>query len=126
MSAQSNLIKRLSVIPAPGWIIVGYVLGLFAATAGVVAWPFSIITMGLFVFTIGVFFLMALPILVLVYMSLLVAAYRASIKVGRRLLFGEGHGSAFERTSKSSLKQKNLSSEPIDGDLWDRWIDGAW
>ena len=86
--------------------------------------PFSIISMGLFSITIGAFFLVALPILVVVYLILLVVGYRASIKLGRRLLFGEGHGSEGQTRTKSAVQRKHLKSQGTDMDLWDRWIDG--
>jgi hypothetical protein len=125
MSAQSKLIGRLSVLPSPGRIIIGYLLALFAATAGVAFYPFSNISMGLFFVTIGAFALVAVPVLVLVYLFFLVAGYRALTALGRRLLFGPNHGSAFQMASKSSRDQKHLESQGTDMDLWDRWIDGT-
>lgn len=124
MSARGKGVGRLRV--GPGWILLGYVIVLVAATAGVVAWPFSIVTMAMFSITIGAFFVVAIAILVMVYVFLIVAGYRASMKSVRRLLFGAAQGSAFQSTSESSLKHKNLTPKPIDDDLWDRWIDGAW
>jgi hypothetical protein len=120
MSAQSKLIGRLSMRLGPGWIIIGYILGLFAATAGVVAFPFSIISMGLFFVTIGAFFVAVIPILVLVYLFFLVAGYRALMALGRRLLFGAG------TYSESQSMSKPLAPEPVDTGLWDQWIDGVW
>jgi hypothetical protein len=126
MSAQSKLIGHLSVIPSPGRIIIGYLLGLLAATAGVALYPFSNISMGLFFVTIGAFALVAVPVLVMVYLFLIVVGYRALNKLGRRLLFDPDHGSAFQGASKSFLNQKHLESHGTEMDLWDRWIDGAW
>jgi hypothetical protein len=126
MSAENKAVGHLSMRLGPGWIMIGYVVGLFAATAGVVTFPFSIISMGLFAITIGAFFVVTIPILLLVYLFLLVAGYRALMALGRRLLFGTDQGPAFQGASKSSLNQKHLESQGTDMDLWDRWIDGAW
>jgi hypothetical protein len=63
---------------------------------------------------------------VLVYLFFLVAGYRALMALGRRLLFGTDHRSAFQRTSKASLNQKHPESQGTDMDLWDRWIDEPW
>lgn len=124
MSAQSKLVWRMSVIPSPGRIFIGYVLVLLTATAGVVVFPFSSISMGMFFATVAAFYLMTTLILMKVYLFRLVAGYRASIKFGRRLIFGAGHASESQRTSKSSLRQKLLDAQGTDMDLWDRWIDG--
>jgi hypothetical protein len=75
--------------------------------------------MGLFFVTMGAFFLISIPILVLVSMFLLIAGYRASIKLGRRLLFGAGQSSESQWTSKSSLQQRHVDDPGTDMDLWE-------
>jgi Na+/citrate or Na+/malate symporter len=124
MSAQSKVIGRSPVLPSPGWIVIGYLVVLFAATAGVVIFPFSNIGLGLLFVVAGAFFVVAVPIIVIADLFLMIAAYRGLRALGRRLLLGAGHGSAIERASKSTLNQKYVEFQGTDMDLWDRWIDG--
>jgi hypothetical protein len=126
MSALSKAVGRFSIrLGVPG-IVVGYIVALFAVVAGMVAHPFSNIWLGLLFFLVGAFFVMAVPVIVMAYLFLMVAVYRALMALGRRLIFGAGNHSGLQRTSKPSFLLKNLAPQRINTDLWDRWIDGVW
>jgi hypothetical protein len=56
MSALSDVVVRFSLSLGPAGIVIGYVLALFGVVAGVVAYPFSSIWLGLLVVVIGAFF----------------------------------------------------------------------
>lgn len=121
MSAQSKLVWRMSVIPSPGRIFIGYVLVLLTATAGVVVFPFSSISMGMFFATVAAFYLMTTLILMKVYLFRLVAGYRASIKFGRRLIFVQvTPQSPRERVNRPSARNSWTPKERT----WISGIDG--
>ena len=107
-------------------IVIGYLLALFAATAGVVAFPFSTLVLGLLFVVVGVFFVVAIPVIVMAYLFLTITFSRAIMSLGRRLLFGADQDSESQRTGKPSLLQKDLETQGTDAGLWDRWIDGSW
>lgn len=124
-SAQSKLAGRFCSYRNPTRIIVCYILTLFAAVAGVVAFPFSLVSMGVLFVVVGAFAIVAIPIIVVAYLFLAIAFYRGLMALGCRLLFGEDPMSDSEcATSKPPLLRKHLSPQRTDTELWDRWIDG--
>ncbi len=125
MSAQSNVVERFLFRVGPAGIVVGYVLALFGVVAGVVAYPFSSIWLGLLVVVIGAFFVVAISVDVIICLFFMVAINRGLKALGSRLLFGTHHSSELQRMSKSSYLQKDRVSQQTDTGLWDRWIDGV-
>ena len=116
--------RRASFWLSPAGILPGYLLALFAATAGVVCFPFSIVTLSLFMVMVGVFFVVAIPVIVLAYLFLTITISRAIMSLGRRLFFGTDQNSGSQRITESCPSQKDLESQGTDAGLWDRWIDG--
>jgi hypothetical protein len=125
MSALSNVVVRFSLRVGPAGIVVGYVLALFGVVAGVVAYPFSSVWLGLLYVVIGAFFVVAISVNVIVCLFFMVAIYRGLTAIGRRLLFGVEHCSELQRMSESSHLQKDPVSQQTDTGLWDQWIDGV-
>ncbi len=123
MSARSRTARRSSILLSPGGIVIGYVIILFAVTARVVAFPFSGVSIGLLCVVVGAFFVVAVPIVVMVYLFFLIAFCRAVIGLGRRILFGADQDSVSQRTGNRSVLQKDLETQGTDTGLWDRWID---
>jgi hypothetical protein len=107
MSAQNKLVERFLFRVGPAGIVVGYVLALFGVVAGVVAFPFSSIWLGLPVVVIGAFFVVAISVNVIVCLFFMVAIYRGLMALGSRLLFGVDHCSELQRMSESSYLQKD-------------------
>ena len=125
MFAQSNVVERFLFRVGPAGIVVGYVLALFGVVVGVVAFPFSNIWFGLLFVVIGAFFVVAVPVLVVVYLFFLFAIWRGVIAIGRRLLFWISRKYRSQMTSKWSLQPKELESQVRNIGLWDKWIDGV-
>src|SRR6516165_1084745 len=80
--------RRRSSWLSPARILPGYLLALFAATAGVVCFPFSIVSLGLLFVVVGAFFVVAILVIVMAYVFMAIAVTRAFMGLGRRLLFG--------------------------------------
>ena len=125
MSALRNVVERCLFRVGPAGIVVGYVLALFGVVAGVLAYPFSSIWLGLLVVVIGAFFVVAISVNVIVCLFFMVAIYRGLMAIGRRLLFRADHGSELQRMSELSNLQKDPIPQQTDTGLWDRWIDGG-
>lgn len=125
MSASSRIARRVSFPLSPGGIVIGYLIALFAVTAGVVVFPFSSVSIGLLWVVVGAFFVVAVPIVVMVYLFFLIAFYRAVIGLGRRLLFGSDLDSESLSNGKELPLEKDLPNIATDDALWDRWIDGS-
>ena len=70
--------------------MIGYLLTLFAVVAGIGAFPFSNIWMGLLFVVVGVSFVVAVPVLVTVYLFFCMPS-RGFDEIGRRFLLGETH-----------------------------------
>jgi hypothetical protein len=87
MSAQAKIPKPFPVQFNFAVIVIGYVLTLFAAVAGVVAFPFSMISLILLWIVVGAFFVVSVPIILLADVFLVVGFYRAIMELGRRLFF---------------------------------------
>jgi hypothetical protein len=115
---------RFSFLLSPAGIAIGYVLALFAATAGVVVFPFSSISLGLLVVMVGAFFIVAIPVIVMTYLFMTIAVARALMGLARRLLYGSDQNSGWQSVSKPSPLEKDLEPQGTDTGLWDRWIDG--
>ncbi len=125
MSAHARAAPLFSFWLSPAGIVIGYLLALFAATAGVVAFPFSSISLGLLLVLVVVFFVVAVPVILMAYLFLTITFYRANMSLTRRLFFGADQGSDSQRTGKPSFSQKDLKTKVTDTGLWDRWIDGS-
>jgi hypothetical protein len=80
--------------------------------------------MGLLFVLVGAFFVVAISVIVMAYIFMAIAFCRALVGLSRRLLFGAGQNSAWQRIVKPSLLQKDVEAEGSDIGLWDRWIDG--
>jgi hypothetical protein len=124
MSAQSKAAQRLSFHLCPAGIVIGYLLTLFAVVAGVVAFPFSSIWMGLLFVLVGAFFVVAIPIILMAYLLMTIAICRAIMGLGRRLVIGSRQNSEWQRTVKPFAFQKSMEPASTDNGLLDRWIDG--
>jgi hypothetical protein len=57
------MVRHFAFRTAPGGILIGYLLVLFAATAGVVVFPFSFISLSLLVVVVGAFYVVAIIVL---------------------------------------------------------------
>jgi hypothetical protein len=106
--------------------VLGYLLALFAATAGVVSFPFSIVSLGLLFVVVGAFFIVAIPVIVFAYLFMAIGFTRATIGLGRRLLVGSNQSPGLQRTGKPCPLQKDLEPQGTDSGLWDRWTDGVY
>jgi hypothetical protein len=125
MYTHTKAAGRFSFLITPAGIVVGYVLALFGVVAGVVAYPFSSIWLGLLYVVIGAFFVVAISVNVMVCLFFMIAIYRGLMAIGRRLLLGADHCSELQRISESSYLQKDVAPQQTDTCLWDRWIDGG-
>jgi hypothetical protein len=125
MFAQRNVVERYLLRVGPAGIVVGYVLALFGVVAGVVAYPFSSIWVGLLYVVIGAFFVVAISVNVIVCLFFVFAIYSGLNALARRLLFGADHCSELQRLSQLSNSQKDQVLQQIDTGLWDQWIDGV-
>ena len=124
MSVHSRVARRCSFLLSPAGIVIGYVLALFAATAGVVTFPFSSISLGLLLVLVGVFFVVAVPVIVMAYVLITITGSRALMSLGRRLLFGADQSPVWQGTTRPSVLQKDPAPQRTAAGLWDRWIDG--
>ena len=120
MPAHTRAAPLFSFRLNPGGIVIGYILALLAATAGVVAFPFSSISLVLLSVVVGVFFVVAVPIILLAYVFLTITFSRAIMSLSRRLLYG-----ADQDSESQSVNKPFLESLSTDAGLWDRWIDGV-
>jgi hypothetical protein len=115
--------RRLSWL-SPARILPGYLLALFAATAGGVCFPFSIVSLGLLFVVLGAFFVVAVPVIVFAYLFMAITFSRAVMRLGRRLLFGSDQNSLAQGKGKPCPSEKDLVSQGTDPVLWDRSLDG--
>jgi hypothetical protein len=117
--------RRFSFWLSPAGIVLGYLLVLFAATAGVVSFPFSIVSLGLLFVVVGAFFVVAILVILFAYLFMAIGLTRAMIGLGRRLLVGSNQspGSCGKVKPKSSAK--SFLGEVTSSGLWDRWMDGV-
>jgi hypothetical protein len=104
--------------------VIGYILALFAATAAVVTFPFSHISICVLSVLVGAFFIVAVPVIVMAYVFMTIAFSRALVGLGRRLLFGADQNPVWRGTTRPSLLQKDPAPQRTAAGLWDRWIDG--
>jgi hypothetical protein len=125
MYPQGKAAWRFSFLLSPAGIVIGYILTPFAIVAGAGAFPFSNFWMGLLFVLVGAFFVVAIPVIVMAYLFLMWTFFAALRSLTRRLLYGAGHNSGSQWTSKPSLLRKDLRPQGTDTDLWDRWIDGS-
>jgi hypothetical protein len=114
------MVRRFSFWLSPAGIVIGYLLALFAVTAAGVAFPFSIVPLGLMIVVVGVFFVVAIPVIVMACVLMAIAFARGIMGLGHRLLFGADRNSGWKRTV-----EKHMKPPAPDSRLWDRWIDGA-
>jgi len=120
MSAQTTAAPLFPFRFRVGRIVIGYILALFAIVAGAGAFPSSTISMALLFVVVGAFFVVAVPVLVVVYLYFLWKFFTAIRSFARRLLFGTAPS---QMTNKPSLLRKDLEPPGINAGLWDRWID---
>ncbi len=118
--------RRFSFWLSPAGIVIGDLLALFAATAGVVSFPFSSISLGLLFVVVGAFFVVAIPVIVLAYLLMAMTVARALMGLARRLLLGTDQHSGAQLIGKPCPLQEDLEPQGTDLGLWDRWIDGFW
>jgi hypothetical protein len=117
--------RRPSFWLSPAGIVLGYLIALFAATAGVASFPFSIVSLGLLFVVVGAFFIVAIPVIVFAYLFMTIAVVRALMGLGRRLLtVSDQNAGWLGRIQLSSLK-KDAVQTGMNGQLWDRWLDGS-
>ena len=102
MSAQTRAAPGFSFRLSLGGIVIGYLLALFAATAVVVAFPFSTLVLGLLFVVVGFFFIVAVPVIVMAYVFLTITYTHAIMSLSRRLLFG----------AIRTLSRKGLGNRP--------------
>jgi hypothetical protein len=122
MHSRSTAARRFSFLRNPAGIVIGYILTLFAIVAGAAAFPFSKFWMALLFVVVGIFFVVAISILVIVYLFFMFGFFGALINLARRLRLGADQSQA---TTKPSLLRKNVEPQAINAELWDRWIDGS-
>ncbi len=120
------MVRRFSFVLSPPGILIGYLLALFTVTAGVVAFPFSIVPLGLFFVVVGAFAVVAIPVIVMAYVLMAITFTRAIMGLGRRLLLGASQNTVWHRAGKPSDLQTNLEAQRTDIGVWDRWLDGSW
>jgi hypothetical protein len=125
MPGPSKATERFSFLLSPAGFVVGNVLSLFAAAAGVQAFPSSGILMGLFFVLLGAFFIVTIPVLVMASLFITTAICRAVLGLGHRCPTGSDEDAESEHLSEASLVQKDERPHAPDADLWDRWIDGV-
>ena len=123
MSAHGKTARRFSFLLSPGWIVFGYLLALFAATAAVVSFPFSSIALALLGVVVGAFALVAIPVTLMAYVLMVIALFRAFVELGRWLLLGSGHSCEWSGAYNPCPSQKSDQPVGTDSGLWDRWID---
>jgi len=115
--------RRPSIWLSPAGIVLGYLFTLFTATAGVVRFPFSTVSLSVLFVVVGVFFAVATPVIVMAYVCMLIAFCRGFTNLARRLVVSDQDTGRHPRTQLSSLK-KDSKQPGTSGLLWDRWIDG--
>jgi hypothetical protein len=99
--------RRFSLLLSPAGILTGYLLALFAATAGVVSIPFSSISFGLLFVVVSVFFVVAIPVIVRAYLLMTIGFARAIIDLGGRLFLGTDQTTGWQNRVKPCNFQKN-------------------
>jgi hypothetical protein len=117
--------RRPSFLLSPAGIVLGYLLSLVVATAGVVSFPYSIISLGLLFVVVGAFFVVAIPVIVFAYLFMAIGFTRATIGLGRRLLVGSNQSPGSYGKVKPRSSAKSLSGGVASSGLWDRWMDGV-
>jgi hypothetical protein len=102
--------------------VLGYALTQFAIVAGAATFPSSNVWLVLSFVEVGAFFVVAIPVFVMVHLVSMRNFFTAFRRFGRRIRFG-----AVEllMTGKPSLLRKDLESQEMNAGLWDRWIDGS-
>jgi hypothetical protein len=74
---------------------------------------------------VGVFFAVAIPLIVMAYIFMLIAFSRGFMTLARRLFVGSDQNAGWlGRIQLSSLK-KDAEQTGAHGPLWDRWLDGS-
>jgi hypothetical protein len=107
-------------------ILPGYLLALVAATAAVDYLPFSMFRLSLLAVMLGIFYVIAIPVLVMAFLRAGLAVARALMGLGRRLLLGTDQNSGSQGVGKPQPLRKDLKSLRTNAAPWDQWIDGFW
>jgi hypothetical protein len=123
MYSQSKAAGRFSLLLSPDRILIGYILTLFTIAAGAAAFPSSNVWMALLFVVVGVFFVVAIPVLLMTYLFFMWNFFTALTSFARRFYFGTACRHQSQRLSKSSHQRKDLESQGTNAGLWDRWID---
>lgn len=100
MYSHRKAARRFSFVLNPGGIVIGYIFTLFATVVGMGAFPFSNVWVALPFVVVGAFFVVAFPVLVMVYLFFI----WKFLNFARRLLFPIDQS---QMTNKSSLQQKD-------------------
>ena len=87
--------------------------------------PFSIVTLSLFIVVVAVFFVVAIPVIVITYVILGIALSRRFMSVVRRLFLGSDQNIEWKRRIGVSTLKKDSGAPGTDYVLWDWWIDGS-
>jgi apolipoprotein N-acyltransferase len=103
-------------------LLLGYALTQFAIVAGAATFPSSNVWLALSFIEVGVFFVLAIPVIVMVHLTFMCAFFTAPTSFARRLIFGANQS---QMTSKSSHLRKDLEPQGNNAGLWDRWLDGS-
>jgi hypothetical protein len=118
--------RRPSFLLSPAGIVLGYLLALFAATAGVLSCPFSILSFGLSFVVVGAYFAVAVPVIVMAYLFVRIAFSRGYMSLARRLLVGSDQQAGWQRRIRRFSSKKDAEPPGTKNDvLWDKWIDGS-
>jgi hypothetical protein len=124
MYVQSKAARRLLSHLSLTGIVTGYLITLVAVVAGAVAFPFSSLWLGFLFVLIGAFFVVTVPVLLVVYVSMTIAICRAILRLGRRLVLGSSQDSEWQTMTKPFEFQESMEPRGTDNGLWDPWIDG--
>ncbi len=125
MYSRSMTAGRFSFLLNPAGIVIGYILTLFVIVAGAGVFPSSKIWMALLFVVVGAFFVVAVPVLVVVYLFFMWKFFTAIRSFARRFCFGTIRWQESQWFRKSFLQRKDLEPQGINAGLWDRWIDGT-
>jgi hypothetical protein len=118
------MVRRSSFWLSPAGIVIGYLLASFAATAGVVSFPFSIVALSLLLDVVGAFAVGAIPAIVIAYVLMAITLARALMGLGRRLLLSVDRNLGWQSKVDSCNVKKTAEPDRADTGLWDRWVDG--
>jgi hypothetical protein len=116
--------RRFAFWLSPAGVVISYLLALFATTAGVVCFPFSMVSLALLFVVVGPFFVVAILVIVFTYVTLSISLTRAIFALARRLVGSNPNPGLCDKVQpKSSAKRFSRQASSVG--LWDRWMDGV-